>query len=913
MPRMTTWLPLALLLVIVRPVLPQELADASSARRPRFLLATSTGTKPLDIRATPVLMRRFALDLDGVSLRDALRTITDRTGLRLVFNDEVVPLDTRVHLKADDIAVAAALMDVLLDTGIDVVLHPGGYAVLTRRTDLVKPQQTGSISGRVTDTKSQGVLVGATVVVEGTRLSASTGSDGRYTVKEVPPGTYTLRARYIGYAPGTASVSVTDGQEVTADFALEKATTLGEVVVTAQKREERLIDAPQAVTVLSAADLTKTGAVQFRDFANTVPGLSFTTLGTGMNQVSLRGVTTGSERGASVGIYVDDVPYGSSSALAAGAALALDVGLFDLDHVEVLRGPQGTLYGASTIGGLLKYVTHGPDASKVNLNAQAGTAGTRGGGVNATGAVALNAPIVRDKAALRVGGFYSRDGGYIDNLTLGEKDVNRSDVYGARGDFSLRPTDRLSIRLGGFLQNISRDGMALADYDSLTGSPVDGSLDQRRLLAEPFDQRFRLLSSTIAYDLGWVALTSISSYQIVRSRYSVDLSPGFVPVANLFGGPYSTVGFPVALSTKRVTQELRLASHEPKSLEWLIGGFYNHEKSENVQEFVLRDLAGQPAPNIFYNYSAPSTYEEIAGFGDLTYHLTRRLDVSAGIRYARNNQVFTQGGSGLFIGSVPARQSSEEVVTYLANARYHFSDGATGYIRYATGYRPGGPNAVANDPVTGLPLAAPTFEADRLKSYEAGIKAESADQKFGVDLAGYVIDWTNIQISAVRNGFSVVANAPGGASVRGTEATVTVRPSRGLAAAGTLGYQAPRLSEANPDLGGAKGERLPNTPHFTAAVNADYELQDGGLRPTVGASLQYVSDRMAGFNNSLSFPQYRLPAFTTVDVRTGLTLSASTVQLYVHNLLDERGQLSGVGKVAVVQPRTVGIGASTRF
>jgi iron complex outermembrane recepter protein len=376
---------------------------------------------------------------------------------------------------------------------------------------------------------------------------------------------------------------------------------------------------------------------------------------------------------------------------------------------------------------------------------------------------------------------------------------------------------------------------------------------------------------------------------------------------------------PQDLNTKKFTQEVRLASSGTKPLEWLLGGFYTHEISQNMQAFALRDLAGQPAPNILYTFSSPSFYEEYAGFGDLTYHLTSRFDVSGGVRYAHNRQSFTQFGSGLLIGSAPTRRSTEHVFTYLANARYHFSDHATGYLRFATGYRPGGPNFVANDPTTGLPVAPPTFEADRLKSYEAGVKAETADRAFGFDLAGYYIDWSNIQINAVRGGFGVIANAPGGATVRGAELSLTGHPTRALIVTGAFAYQDAHLSEADPDLGGAKGERLPNVPRFTAALNTDYDLPGGSLRPTVGASLRYVSDRMAGFDHSASVAQYRLPAYVAVDLRTGISLGpVSTLQLYLHNLFDARGQLAafnntGPGRVSILQPRTVGLTAATHF
>ena len=177
----------------------------------------------------------------------------------------------------------------------------------------------------------------------------------------------------------------------------------------------------------------------------------------------------------------------------------------------MLRGPQGTLYGASTMGGLIKYVSQKPNTDRFAVDVQTGISGTKDGEVGYNGSAVLNAPIVAGRAALRASAFYSRDAGYINNVGLGDDDVNRADIYGGRLDLLLTPTDALTIRLGGFLQNISREGQATADY-AFAGSPLSDSLQQHRLFNESFDQQFRLVSGTIDYDFGPATLTSVSSY-----------------------------------------------------------------------------------------------------------------------------------------------------------------------------------------------------------------------------------------------------------------------------------------------------------------------------------------------------------------------------------------------------------------
>lgn len=715
--------------------------------------------------------------------------------------------------------------------------------------------------------------------------------------------------------PGMAHAQ--DEPPATAADGAEQST---EIVVTARKREELLIDVPQSVTVLSAEDLNRLNATQFRDFANTVPALSFTSEGAGKTQVSIRGVTAGVDIGPTVGIYVDEVPYGSSSAFSNATALALDVALFDLEQIVVLRGPQGTLYGASTMGGLIKYVNVRPDLDDVAGRMQAGLSDTENGGTGYNLASAINLPIIADRAAIRASGFYNRDGGFIDDRVSGRQNVDRSEIYGGRLDLLVEPTERLSVRLAGFLQNIDRQGTPAADF-TLTGDPVDGELEHRRFFTEPFRNRFRLVSGTIDYDAGPVQLTSISSYQSAKSRYRQDASAVYVPVLAQFGLTLGAVAIDQGRETEKFTQEIRLASDSTKRLVWMIGGFYTHERSDNTQQTIQLDPAGAPFPLNLATLSIPSTYEEYAGFGNVAFNLTDSLQLSGGLRYAGNRQSFEQIGAGLLIGSVPQTKTSDKIATYLLNARYKFNENATVYGRFATGYRPGGPNFVANDPVTGLPLAEPTFASDSLDSYEAGFRWQAADRSFSIDAAAYHIDWSDIQVVTVAGGVSVIANA-GSADVDGAELTLTARPMPGLTSSAAFAYQRARLAEDAPLLGAEEGDRLPNVPSFTAALNLDYKFAEAGLQPRVGATFRHISRRNAGFDSNPQLPQYRLPAYTSVDLRAGASFGAVDVQLFARNLFDTRGQLSaltalssagGPAQVTMLQPRTFGLSVSANY
>ena len=720
--------------------------------------------------------------------------------------------------------------------------------------------------------------------------------------------------------PGTGSAASADAQGSSS-----QPSPLEEIVVTAQKREERLIETPQSVSVLSADMLTKLAATQFRDFANTVPGLNFQTGGAGFNQISLRGVTTGYDITPSVGNVVDDVPYGSSSAFARGAQLALDVGLFDVERIEVLRGPQGTLYGASTMGGLIKYVTKQPDVTRMGGEVQTGLSGTTDGGLNYIGAAALNLPLVTDKVALRASGFHSRDRGYVDNVGLDREDVNASRVSGGRLDLLALPTEALSLRVAAVLQDISRDGTATSDY-TLEGESLYGGLKQLRLIPETFDQRFRLVSATATYDFGSAELTAVSSYQAIRSQFIVDDTPALQPILALcppFCRSYSSVAIDNEVETDKFTQEIRLASGDSRPLQWLVGGFFTREVSENRQELLLLDAARQPAPNDLFHYRTPSRYKEYAAFGNLTYYFSDKLDLTGGMRYARNDQAYTQDASGLLIGAVPKRTDRENVSTYLLNARYRFTPNAIAYARFATGYRPGGPNAVSLDPVTGEPNAPESFKADTSKSYELGFKTQSATGEFGVDIAAYLIDWSDLQqLTTTASGVSYYANAASGAQIKGAELTLTARPVRGLTATGAFAFQDATMSDDEPILGARNGERLPNVPRFTAALSADYLFAVAALQPSVGFTFRSVSNRMASFDNNTTVAQYDLGSYSTFDARAGFVAGRADIQVYVRNVFDEHGQLvipSGVSslagpiEVSILQPRTVGVTATFRF
>jgi len=547
------------------------------------------------------------------------------------------------------------------------------------------------------------------------------------------------------------------------------------------------------------------------------------------------------------------------------------------------------------------------------------------GGVGYDVSSAINIPLSEGKAAVRLGGFYSQDAGYIDNVQLGKDDVNEADVYGGRGDFLWSPSDRLSLRVGLYGQNISRDGSIQGDFDVATGKPIDGELNQFVALDEPFDQQFRLASATVKYKFDFAELTSVTSYQTADVHTFLDGTDLYVPLlapllSQFFGiDNLTTAGVGYQIKTDKFVQELRLASTGDR-LDWLVGAFYTNEDSKNSQQVPGYDPDGNPVPINLGTLEIPSTYDEIAGFATLTLHATSKLDLQGGLRYSHNSQEQEQKGSGLLAGPAPKRHSSEDPVTYLASLRYLANDHLMSYLRVASGYRPGGPNIVLNDPATGEPVANPTFDSDSLTSYEAGIKVSNSDSRYTLDAAVYQIDWKDIQIIAAINGVGVVANAASARS-RGAELTLTGRPVEALTLRGAFAYTDAELTEDSADLGADAGDPLPNTPKFTAALSADSNFDVAGHGAGVGATWRYIDDRVSGYARA-PYPQFDLGSYDTFDIRGHIDFGSTSVQLYMKNAFDERGYLSastaltaagGPANVSIQQPRTYGVAVNVNF
>lgn len=703
----------------------------------------------------------------------------------------------------------------------------------------------------------------------------------------------------------------------------QRGDSLEEVIVTAQKREQRLQDVPTAVTAISPDSLTKSSQVRIRDYFSKVPGLNFTTDGDlGVTYLSMRGISTSQYNNPSVGIIVDDLPFGSVTETGGGAFVPdLDPG--DLRRVEVLRGPQGTLYGANSLGGLIKYVTIDPDTRATSGRLQAGASTVHNGGqLGYQLRGSINLP-VNETIAVRASGFTRLDPGYIDQPLNDVEGVNKGRAEGGRVSALYRPSDAFSLKLTALLQK-----------DHIYGNPSSYLLPGLGKLAntdakgtQTLDSKLQSYSININAKLGAVDLTSITGYSVNSKHFFTDLSLGLAEATEqLYGVSNSRRDSPI--SARKFSQELRFSGQTQLGFDWLVGGFYTRESSYFNSEITARAdgtdaIVGNPM-----SIEALSHYSEYAAFADLTFHVTERLEFQLGGRQSHFPQSFEFNGTGAFYTEylgVPGPANPEvtvraDVFTYLATAQYKISPRTMAYVRAASGYRVG----TINGNASADPMMPALGRPDETQNYEIGLKGAIFDRLLSFDTAIYYIDWKDLplEVTSEQTGLGYVTNASRAKS-QGIELSLELRPTSKLLLAAWVAYNDAALKENFPTDGalfGIAGDRLPFSSRWSGNFSVDQEFPlptKAAFTGFVGGSLIYVGERKGVFTDSAlrqTFPQY-----TQVDLRGGVRGDQWTGQLYINNLMDKRGVLQGgIGSYpeygfTFITPRTIGLTLTREF
>ncbi|MBY8824800.1 TonB-dependent receptor [Sphingomonas colocasiae] len=785
--------------------------------------------------------------------------------------------------------------------------------------------------------------------------------NGRNIQRTIAAALASAASIVVAASPGFAQTGANPGQNGAANEAPQAA---DEIVVTATRRAETVRDVPFNIQAISADTLEKTGATDLTDFARTVPGLSMNDYGpSGGAKLVLRGLRTGSEAGLAptTTVYVDevqvDMPYRGTP---------LDLKLLDIERVEVLRGPQGTLFGGGAIGGTLRYISKKPDTTKFEGSVGGELSTTRHGGANYNLTGMINVP-VNDWIAIRANlGRFDNDG-FIDNVRTGAKNVNDDRTTSGRIAVLMKPVDDLEVSLTYYRQT-ARYGESVLQRESQPRLTVD--------YIHPGITRYRaqLANLTLAYDFGWAKLTSSSSYIDEKHDSSNDGTFGIRD--SIFGSFLDPDDIPefTEYSVRRArshafTQEVRLVSASDGPFNWIIGGYYNKERTgENDQEFVPIPFPGQAAfeqniigakinDNKEYNYAYTDRSRQYAVFGELKYQFTDAWQASVGGRYfdVRGDGEFyaidqwfgrnARDANGLartvpYADEFSYGSNHEKGTVWRFNTSYKLGAGLI-YATIAQGFRPGGFNRLT--PNTGVPPEGYQFNSDDLISYELGGKFSFAQNRIYVSSALFRIDWSDIQ-TTVRTpiGFSYQGNA-GKAVSQGIEIELNARDilTRGLSFNLGYSYTDAKLTESIERIG-FKGERMPLVPRHALSLMADYSTElSGGLKAGMNWLTSYTSGSYADFGR---FQPVRgttagsLIPSTTVNRQylpiAGYWLSSLSLRLegdswsariFADNLFDARFKTSRSFTFAnsnfatsdvtyyANRPRTIGIGLTKRF
>jgi iron complex outermembrane receptor protein len=718
--------------------------------------------------------------------------------------------------------------------------------------------------------------------------------------------------------------------------ASKPAVTLGEVMVTANRRREPEREVPMHVDNVSATALQQLGAKNLNDYVSYQPGVFFASAGgAGQGELVMRGVSTGNQTSPTVSVYIDDVPIGGSTVYAAAATFVFDPALLDLDHIEFLYGPQGTLYGAGSMGGLVKYVTVKPDTSGFSGSVGGDVSNTQRGGMSYSEHATLNLPLVKDKAALRIAAVDQHTTGVYQ--AVGETPAggaDRTHTKGARMQLEIDPIDKLTLNVTAMAQRIAADGLSMGDFN-LQGKPISGGPYNRKLNhREPFTQTLELYSFSAAYDFDWATLDWISSYQNFTNHSVQDYPDSFLSLLNLLG---PALGIDQQLSSlyvdsqytvHKTSQEIRLTSRKNDNFDWLGGLWFNRE---NVwEQYVLEgNNASSPGLTSLIQQQVNAGFEEYAGYGDITWHADPTIDLTIGARASGNSQHLSNFEDGPVAGSPGGFREHllSDDVTKMITLSWRPNSQDSYYMRASTGYRPGGLQAPIQSTLLGPnPNARDTFGSDNLQSYELGYKSSHLDGHLNVGIDGYDIEWNHLQLYTYTLGNTIIQNA-GDARIEGVEMQASYSNGPWQFNASSAYTDAHTLN-GNPELGIAPNSPLPYSAKWAGTLGGKYKFMLAGTDAYAGASLRSSSHRNAGFNGDTSDPNFKLPGFTFLDLNTGVNLRNGTnIDFYVRNVLNREvpigtlndeavNFLASVGGPMLVQmstPRTVGVAFNMPF
>ena len=675
---------------------------------------------------------------------------------------------------------------------------------------------------------------------------------------------------------------------------------VNEVVVTATKRAVNVEKVPFTVTALGQADLKARGAQTVDQAINYVPGVNFTSNGSGGGAYTIRGVNTSTFIAGTqspVALYIDDInildPFFPK--------ITPDLRLFDVNRVEVLEGPQGTLFGSGSLGGAIRVISNKPDSTRFQAETEDTVEGVDGGGIGYDFNAMINAPLIRDKLALRVVGYYDQEPGWVDNTARKETDVNRAVSEGGRVELKWTPT-----------QDLTLVGSALFESDRPHDSPFsfyNNKLYQwNGLVANTNYDRTNIYSISAVYDLHWASLTSITTYADRFENIQADFSFDAGALLGLFvPSPVNDIG-----PSRTFSQEVRLASPDSGRFRWLIGGIYIDNHRDVLEPIPVPGsgaLFGAPSDIVSLSNEQVEIREE-ALFGEVSYDILPELTATAGVRAFEDRLIkFQQIGGTLNPPSSNHQNVGESQATPKFNLTYHVGPTSLIYVQAAEGYRIGQTNPVPDDPISHEPIPSAS-SPDQLWNYELGEKTTFFDGRLVVNAALYYIDWRNIQLNELTkpSGINFIGNA-GDATIKGFELEVNARPIEPLEIGGSLSLDDARLVTVNPTAGATKGDRLPGSSPVTVVAFAQYTYplaNDASLFARIDG--RWVGKEFSNLMNatSLTFGNY-----STVNLRGGINWSRYSATVFVSNAFNGDGKTAAfqdLGQNVAIRQRPVTIG-----
>jgi iron complex outermembrane receptor protein len=739
---------------------------------------------------------------------------------------------------------------------------------------------------------------------------------------------------------------------------------LEEIVVTAEKREATVQSTPISLTAITGDQLAAQGIDGLSGIVAEVPGISMRTSGPGQTELEMRGLASSGGSSPTVGFYIDDIALSPAAGTLIGKVV-VDPDLFDLNRVEVLRGPQGTLYGSGSMGGTIKLITNQPNLQKTGGEVAGSLSGTRGGGENPGIDAMINIPLIDNKLALRAVVTERYTSGWIDRdvvadfpfpinpcpawpagctrgnvlaapITQRNKDVNWENLTSGRLNLLYKPTDQLSIDVFGLDQRIRMGGYS--DYDVPPGATYEAHY-QPFDIAEPFQDEFSLVGLTVSYDFDFAKLTSVSSYYRRSEKQSQDSSEALESFISAILGIQEFV--PSAFlewdQSAQYGEELRLASTGNSPFQWIGGMYFSKFKSiyetyDGNPAFAALSTGGAAAnPNgiIFASYD-PTWLSQYAVFGEASYQFTASWKATVGLRAYEFKFDTNEPSSGVFgasgnMTSIGERfHTSNNSVTPKFNLAYEPNTNLTVYSTASKGVRPGGANIPIPTSV-GCALTSETYGPDSIWNYELGEKARSADHRFTINSDFYYIKWNEVQQLVTQScGFGLTVNA-GSARSFGPELEVTAQLSDNLIFSITGTYTKADITHVNPAVGAAdptlvQGFPILNIPNYTETTTLTYKHPIGADKELTAS----VNNSYIGSSTDVSFYYEKLHPYDIVKLRLGLDNPSWAGYFFVNNLTNTRAELSinttslsylipSLTRVSTNQPLTIGVEGSYRF